>query len=175
VDDDWLNLTVPAQHLYMTLLADPMLNYCGVTDWRIGKLSQRAAENRPTDTLLAAAELSDGFFIVIDEDTEEVMVRSFLRHDPIMKNPRLAVTMSKEFATIGSRKIKAAIVFELQRLKKQNPDWPAWEKPTVMTILKQNAVSAKTLATDLPVAGITYYPNGLPSGLPSAHPSEQAG
>ncbi len=29
-DDDWLNLTVPAQHLYMTLLADPTLNYCGV-------------------------------------------------------------------------------------------------------------------------------------------------
>jgi len=167
-DDDWLNLTVPAQHLYMTLLSDPRLNYCGVTDWRIGKLTQRAAENRPLDTLLAAAELSEAHFIVVDEITEEVMIRSFLRHDPILKNPRLAVTMSKEYGTIGSRKIRAALVFELQKLRKANPAWPAWEKPSVLTILKQNAVSAKELDTDL-VVGASMY---LGSGLPRAYPTD---
>lgn len=167
-DDDWLNLTVHAQHLYMTLLSDPTLTYAGVTDWRIGKLTQRAAENRPLDTLLAAAELSEAHFIVVDELSEEVMIRSFLRHDPVLKNPRLAVTMSKEYGTIGSRKIRAALVFELQKLRKENPDWPAWEKPTVMTILKQNAVSAKTLDTDLPVGAAMY----LGSGLPRAYPTD---
>lgn len=164
-DDDWLNLTVPAQHLYMTLLSDPTLNYCGVADWRPGKLAQRAAENRVSDTVLAAAELSFAFFIVIDEETEEVLIRSYLRHDPILKNPRLAVTMSKEYGVIGSRKIRAALVFELQRLKKENAEWAAWEKPTVKTILRQNSVSAKEMETDLPMALATYLPNGLPSEM----------
>lgn len=165
-DDDWLDLTVPAQHLYMTLLSDPTINYCGVADWRLGKISQRAAENSPRDTLLAAAELSDAHFIVIDEATEEVLIRSYLKHDPILKNPRLSVTMSKQYGVIGSRKIRAALVYELQALKKKNPDWAAWEKPGVMTILKQTAVSAKTMDTDLTQAAAVFLPSGLPSLLP---------
>jgi hypothetical protein len=175
-DDDFLNLTVPAQHLYMTLIGDPTLNYCGVVDWRPGKLSQRAAENPPGATVLAAAELSNAFFLVIDEDTEEALLRSYLRHDPILKNPRLAVTMSKEYAVIGSRKIRAALVYELNRLRKENPDLPAWEKPTVKTVLRQNAVNAKEMDTDLPVAAAQYLPRldlpTLPSGLPSGLPSD---
>lgn len=166
-DDDWLNLTVPAQHLYMTLLSDPTLNYCGVADWRPGKLAQRAAENRAADTILAAAELSYAYFVVIDEETEEVLIRSYLRHDPILKNPRLAVTMAKEYGVIGSRKIRAALVHELSRLRRENPDWPAWEKPQVKTVLKQNAVSAREMESDLPMAVATYFPSGLPSALPS--------
>ncbi|MDR6868949.1 hypothetical protein J2Y69_003575 [Microbacterium resistens] len=166
-DDDWLNLTVPAQHLYMTLLADPTLNYCGVVNWHVGRMAQRAAENTARDTLLAASELSDAHFIVIDESTEEAMIRSYLRHDPILKNPRLSVTMAKEYGVIGSRKIRAALVYELQRLQKAHGDWPAWEKPQVKTILRQNAVSAKTMETDLPLAGQAYFLSGLPSALPS--------
>src|SRR5690606_6747999 len=130
-DDDWLNLTVPAQHLYMVLLSDPTLNYCGISSWHVGRLSQRSAENSPRDTLLAALELAERHFIVVDEETEEVLIRSYLRHDPILKNPRLAVTMSKEYGVIGSRKLRAALVFELTRLKKAHPDWAAWEKPGV--------------------------------------------
>jgi hypothetical protein len=166
-DDDWLNLTVPAQHLYMTLLSDPTLNYCGVADWRPGKLAQRSAENAAKDTVVAALELSYAFFIVIDEETEEVFIRSYLRHDPILKNPRLAVTMSKEYGVIGSRKIRSALVHEVNRLKRENPDWPAWEKPSVRTVLRQHGVSAREMDTDLPVAASMYFPNLFPSGLGS--------
>lgn len=166
-DDDWLNLTVPAQHLYMTLLSDPTLTYCGVTDWRPGKIAQRAAENSAADTTIAAQELSYAYFLVVDEDSEEVMIRSYLRHDPILKNPRLAVTMSKDYGTIGSRKIRAALVFELQRLRKENPDWAAWDKPQVKTILRQNSVNPREMVTDLTQGAATYLPSLLGSGLPS--------
>lgn len=166
-DDDWLNLTVPAQHLYMTLLGHPTLNYCGVADWRPGKLAQGAAENPVAATIVAAQELSYAFFIVVDEESEEVLVRSYLRHDPILKNPRLAVTMAKEYGTVGSRKIRAALVHELNRLKKENSDWPAWEKPTVKTLLRQNSVNAKEMDTDLPFAASMYLGSLLGSGLPS--------
>lgn len=166
-DDDWLDLTVPAQHLYMVLLSDPTLNYCGVAAWHVGRISQRSAENSPAASLLAALELSERHFIVVDESTEEVMIRSYLKHDPILKNPRLAVTMSKEYGVIGSRKIRAALVFELTRLRKANPDWAAWEKPGVKTILRQNAVDAREMETDLPYAASMYLPSVLGSGLPS--------
>jgi hypothetical protein len=163
-DDDWLNLTVAAQHLYMTLLADAGLSYCGVADWRPGKIAQRATENPTTATILAAQELSYAFFIVVDEDSEEVLIRSYLRHDPILKNPRLAVTMSKEYGTIGSRKIRAALVHELTRLRKENPDWPAWEKPSVKTILRQTSVNPREMVTDLTQAVEMFLPSDKGNG-----------
>lgn len=167
-DDDWLDLTVPAQHLYMTLLSDARLTYCGVTSWHPGRIAQRSAENPTNATFLAAQELSYAYFIVVDEETEEVLIRSYLRHEPILKNPRLAVTMANDHATVGSRKIRAALVFELQRLKKENPDWPAWEKPQVKTILRQKAISAREMVTDLEQGAATYLPSLLGSGLGSA-------
>lgn len=164
-DDRWRGLTPMAQWLYMLLLSDPRLSYAGVTDWHPGKLSQRAKECTARDVLIAAAELSDDHFLVIDEDTEEVMIRSYLRHDPLMRNPRLAVTMAKDFGVVGSNKIRAAIVWELQRLKRSEPDLPAWEKPQVKTVLKQNAVNPREMVTDLPVGAATYFGVGLPDGL----------
>lgn len=166
-DDDWLDLTVPAQHLYMTLLSDPTLSYCGVTDWRPGRIAQRAGENPTAATILAGQELSYAYFIVVDEDTEEVLIRSYLRHDPILKNPRLAVTMANDYGTVGSRKIRAALVHELLRLKKENPEWAAWEKPQVKTILRQNAVNPREMVTDLAQGSATYLPSLLPNDLPN--------
>lgn len=164
-DDAWRALTVPAQHLYMLLLSDPRLSYCGVTDWHPGKLAQRSGENRGRDTLIAGAELAEAHFVVIDEDTEEVLIRSYLKHDPLMKNPRLAVTMAKDFGVVASNKIRAAIVWELQRLKKAQPDLGAWEKPQVKTVLRQNAVNPREMVTDLPTGAATYLGAGLGVGL----------
>lgn len=160
-DDNWRKLTVPAQHLYMLLLSDPKLSYCGVTDWHPGKLAQRSGENTGRDALLAGAELSHEHFIVIDEDTDEVLIRSYLKHDPLMRNPRLAVTMAKDFGTVASNKLRAAIVWELQRIKKHQPDLGAWEKPQLKTVLRQNAVNPREMVTDLPVGAATYLGVGL--------------
>lgn len=171
-DDDWRSLTVPAQHLYMLLLSDPKLSYCGVTGWHPGKISQRSGENAGRDTLVAGAELSNRRFVVIDEETEEVLVRSYLKHDPVMKNPRLAVTMTKDYAVVGSKKIRAAIVFELTRLKSAEPDWPCWENPHVKTVLRQTAVSAFDMDPDLPMGAGQYLGVGYPSSYPSSYPSD---
>lgn len=164
-DDAWRGLTAPAQWLYMLLLSDPRLTYVGVTDWHPGKIAQRAKECTPRDVLIAASELADAWFVVIDEETEEVMIRSHLKHDPLMRNPRLAVTMAKDFGAVGSNKIRAAIVHELTKLRRAEPDLPAWEKPQVKTVLRQNAVNPREMVTDLPIGAATYFGVGLPDGL----------
>lgn len=156
LDDDWLDLTAPAQWLYMTLLGDGGLSYAGVTSWHAGKIAQRANEWPVKSVVIAAAELAETHFVIIDEETEEISVRAYLRHDPLMRNPRLAVSMAKAYQSIASRKIRAGIVWELQRLKRDEPDLGAWEKPQVKTILRQNAVSPKEMVTDLPIAASVY-------------------
>jgi hypothetical protein len=117
LDDDWRALTAPAQHLYLVILTDPGLSYAGVAEWKPGRLRQRAQEWNATDLLVAAQECSGRHFLIFDDETEEVAVRSFLRHDGLMKQPRMAVSMASAFGQIGSNKIRAAIVFELSRLR----------------------------------------------------------
>lgn len=149
LDDEWRALTPAAQHLYLLVLSDPQLSYAGVTAFKPAAMANRAAEWSVMALMGSAIELSYAFFLVFDQDTEEVLVRSYLRHDSLMKNPRLAVSMAKAFGTIGSNKIRAAIVHELIRLKKEQPDLGAWDKPQVKTVLRQTAFSAKDLPVDL--------------------------
>lgn len=174
LDDDWRSLTPHAQHLYLVLLTDPGLSYAGVAEWKPGRLRQRANEWNATDLIIAAQECSDRHFLIFDDETEEVSVRSFLRHDGLMKQPRMAVSMALAFGQIGSNKIRAAVVHELQRLKRENPDWEAWTKPQVMTVLKQNAVNPRDMVTDLAIPLGMDLGMRLPLGLGQSQPSVSA-
>src|SRR5690606_36164469 len=41
-DPDFRALPAPAQHLYLTLWTAPRLSYCGVHDWRPGRIAARS-------------------------------------------------------------------------------------------------------------------------------------
>ena len=148
-DADFRDLTDPAQSLYFKLTSHPKLDYCGVTEFHPGRLAAMTLEQTPDDVMIAAQELSDKYFLVIDQDTDEVMVRAFLRWDGLLKQPRLAVSAAKAYGAIASNKIRAVVVHELQRFRRENPDLAAWEKPQVKTVLRQPAVSARETETGL--------------------------
>lgn len=86
-DDDWRDLSPLARYLYLTLLTSPTLNHCGVADWRPARIASlngmTAAEVEDT-----GAELVDALYLVIDEDSEEVLIRSFIRNDHVMPHRR---------------------------------------------------------------------------------------
>jgi hypothetical protein len=148
-DADFRALTDPAQSLYFKLTTHPKLDYCGVAEFHPGRLAALANEHTADMVMIAAQELSDRFFIVVDQSTDEVMVRSFLRWDGLLKQPRLAVSAAKAYGAIASNKIRAVVVHELLRYKRENPDLAAWEKPQVKTLLRQPAVSVRETETGL--------------------------
>lgn len=159
-DDDFRDLTAAAQSLYFKLTSHPKLDYCGCVEFHPGRLAAMSREQTAGDVMIAAQELSDKFFCVFDQSTDEVLVRSFLRHDGLLRQPRLAVSAAKAYGGIASNKIRSVVVHELQRYKKENPELPAWEKPQVMTVLKQSSVSVRQTKTDL-----TFdFPGFLPIG-----------
>lgn len=149
LDDEWRALTKDAQHLYLLLLTDPDRSYCGVVDWRPARIVQRAAEWTLIECMRAAVELSYTHFLVFDQDTEEVMVRSYLRHDGLLLQPRLAISVTNAFGVIGSNKIRAVVVHELTRLRKEQPELAAWDSPQMKTLLRQKSADPKTLDVDL--------------------------
>ncbi|AIY01186.1 hypothetical protein ART_1587 [Arthrobacter sp. PAMC 25486] len=138
-DTHWRQLTRDQQWLYKLILTHPELSYAGVSDWRPGRLMQFSAGTSRQEIERIGAELQAERFILIDEDTEEVLIRSFLRHDGILKQPKLTVSMVNAYAAVASNNIREVIVYELARLHKEAPETKAFENPKVLALLKHPA------------------------------------
>jgi hypothetical protein len=136
VDPDWRDLDDAEQRLYMLLTTHPSLSYAGVADWRPGRLAAMSRNGSREGIELAAKGLQAKRFVFIDEGTEEILIRSFLRHDGLLKQPKLAVSMANAFGAVASREIQMIIVNELQRLNTEHPDWKAFEVAQVKVLLK---------------------------------------
>ena len=74
----------------------------------------------------AAEELAKERYIVIDEGTEEVLIRSYIRNDEVMKQPNLVVAMVGAFAGVASREIRGVIRDEVWRLSVDAPELSCW-------------------------------------------------
>lgn len=174
-DADFRNLTGPAQALYFKLMSHPKLDYCGVTEFHPGRLAAMTNEQTADHVILAAQELSDSFYCVFDQSTDEVMVRGFLRHDGVLLQPRLAVSAAKAYAAIASNKIRAVVVHEIIRFRRENPDLAAWDKPQMKTLLKQQAVSVKDTVTELEWTGFLGYGQGYGQRSDQSLPNAMTG
>jgi hypothetical protein len=136
VDPDWRDLDDAEQRLYMLLTTHPSLSYAGVADWRPGRLAAMSRDGSREGIDLAAKGLQDKRFVFIDEGTEEILIRSFLRHDGLLKQPKLAVSMANAFGAVASREIQMIIVNELHRLNTEHPEWKAFDVAQVKVLLK---------------------------------------
>lgn len=120
-------LTPAAQWLYFRILIpDPKLSHCGVTDWRPKRLINKAAGLTLDYIEAAAAELERERFALFDDNTEEVLVRSYLRSEELLRNPKMAVAVADAYLGVASRQLKAAIASEVHRDKKDHPDYSSW-------------------------------------------------
>lgn len=146
-DPDMRALPFPAQYLYNVLWDHPALSYCGVLDWRPGKWSQLAGGLTPELVRTFAACLQARHFIVVDEETEEVLLRSWVRFDGLMKQPRLAVSFVSAYADLGSNSLRGVVVDELAKLRQREPDLAGFKDKRVTEILGFPRVSARSLPT----------------------------
>jgi hypothetical protein len=142
-DDDFLDLPPAAQHLYLILWTHPDLSFAGVVDWHPPRLAARASGWTTEDVILAGKCLEARLFIVIDEETQECLIRSWARWDGLMKQPILAVSFAKARAGVASRDIRAVLVHEAQKLRKLEPDLPGWAKPQVQELLSNRALDPR--------------------------------
>ena len=169
-DDDWRALTRDGQWLYELLLTHPKTNRAGVCEWHPGRLALMSRGTTVDEIVTMAAELIGTHFIVVDEATGEVVIRSYIKHDGVLKQPNMTTTMANDWAGLASPTIRAVIAFELQKLRDADPGLPAWRNKRVMTILEAHAVNAKALPIAEPLVPTIGLPIALPKALPIGLP-----
>ena len=135
-DQDWRDLPIAQQHLYLLLTSHPTLSYAGVVDWREARLAAMTADATPETIREAAEGLQAERFVFIDDETEEILVRSFLRHDGLLKQPKLSISMVNAYGAIASSRIREVVTHELQRLHSEHPEWAAFGQEKVLALVK---------------------------------------
>lgn len=166
-DPDWLALTATEQQVYIAVLSSKDLSWCGVAPFLPQRYQHLSRDGSLARARKAFEALSNGdpsrAFLVIDHDTAEVAVRSFVRHDQLMKQPNVAIAMARSIERVHSDLIVGVIHGELGRLYYEAPDLAGWERlaiadPDLMAAVESNA-----------------YPNSSAkgSGNPSGNPSRK--
>ena len=161
-DEDFLALPPGAQRLYMFLLSQDDLSYCGVIPLRERRWASKAAGLTVNDIEqdLKALETTGRMFIVTDEDTGELLIRSMIRRDSAWKQPNLLKQARESAEQIESPKIRAVLASELRRL-------PVDDSPS-----EQVRTLVADFISDLDQG--TAYPSAYPHPNPSPDPSENS-
>jgi hypothetical protein len=164
-DEAFLDLTPSAQHLFFVLWTSPSLSYCGTGEWHAGKIAARARGWTASMVNATAVELNTApeQYLVIDPDTEEFLLRSWIKHDGICRRPNMAVSMANARADVASRQLRAVIVHEVRKIAKNESELSAWERDAVKDLLGQKSIDPATLPP--------YNPPIDPRANPSPNPS----
>ncbi|MFF5261312.1 hypothetical protein ACFY4C_20410 [Actinomadura viridis] len=130
-DEVFLALTPREQRLYFFLLSQKDLSYCGVISLRMRRWARSAegltaaqveedlkALSRPFQRSSADGDPVEPSrpLIVVDEDTEEVFVRSLIRLDGIWTMPNVLKAAREAATLVESPTILAELLEELRRI-----------------------------------------------------------
>lgn len=119
-NEDFTNLTAAAQQLYFYIITQSRLDMAGIVQWR-PRMAAKSAADLTVETVEAGLEeLEAAAFVLYDEDTEELLVRSFIRSDEVLRSPNLAVAMVKAWRGTDSPILRKCIAFEVDRLAEED-------------------------------------------------------
>ena len=120
-DDDWRALSVDAQWLYELLISQPTISTAGILPLQIAKWSRYAKGMTAKRVNAALNELIDADFVAVDSETEEVLVRTFIRHDAARAGTGNVMLSALRCANITqSEDLRGVLLTEIHRLER---DW----------------------------------------------------
>ena len=131
-DDDWTVLDSCTQVTYLSLISSPDLSWCGVAPLLPKRLARHSADLSERKVRSSLARLEESKHLIIDRDTAEILVRTYVRHDGILKQPNVTKALVRALDRVHSDALREAVKVELSRLLTDEPDLKGW--PTVQSI-----------------------------------------
>lgn len=138
-DEDWKALSPRAQWFYMLLVSQASINRAGIialTSKRWMRLASGPSVEQ--QIVLAMEELEATRFLVVDRDTEEVLVRSYMRGDGVEKQPNVLKAACRQAREVLSGKVRATLEAELRRLETPNDDAATVLAATISALSKSS-------------------------------------
>lgn len=115
-DRDFLALAPMAQRLYMLLVSQPDVNQAGVMPFRTRRWATLGRGDSIESIEEALAELEQRRYVVVDRDTEELLVRTFIRNDGVWRQPNVFRASMRAVRGTLSRTLRRTLRDEVLRL-----------------------------------------------------------
>lgn len=125
-DPDFRALERDPQRLYLLLISQANLSYCGGLDYIPRRLTSLAADETEETLQDALTTLEKAKFVVADYLMDELLVRSFVRHDGLLGSPNMTKAMLKDRAALLSDHLREAVDCELHRAFIEDPKAKGW-------------------------------------------------
>jgi hypothetical protein len=158
-DTDFLVLAPDPQRMYLFLLSQPDLNHAGLIPLRVRRWAASAATLTLEDVQRALKVLDVARFVLVDEDTEEALIRTLVRNDGIYKQPKVMIRMGQDARLIASQRLRLAFAEEMRRL-------PLGELSGTQRLQAEAVVSSLVAEFDPGGSGSETDLDTLPKGYP---------
>lgn len=168
-DEDFIALPSEPQRLYMFLLSQPDLSHAGLLPLRIRRWATKVGGGTSASVRSALKVLADSRFVLADKDTEELLIRTFVRNDGVYKQPKVMLRMREDARQIESRTLRAAFLAELDHLPlhelSDKPAGPNGDQPSTRELVSR---VVDTLREDfgMAIGGVSDTPGGTHTDTP---------
>jgi hypothetical protein len=175
-DSDFLALDEREQRLYLFLISQPNLNHAGLLPMTLRRWSRKAHGLTSAELEKRLQALETARFIVTDDDTEELLIRSFVRNDGVWKQPKVMGAMVSGAMEISSRRLRRALLAEVDRVPLDDlSDEPGARGPSIRQQVSEHIETLRKAFREpdpTPSGEGSTTPSGTPSGTPSDTPTE---
>jgi len=111
-DADFRQLTPGAQRMYIVLLSDPHRSMIGVLPYRPRAWAATSTFTGLDDVDQAISELSSRRYVIVDMTTDEVLIRTVVKHDP-PRGAKLITAMWRAWERVQSELLQRAVLDEI--------------------------------------------------------------
>ncbi|WP_052493306.1 hypothetical protein [Rhodococcus sp. MEB064] len=115
-DRDFRALTPNAQRVYTILLGEKQTNNAGLMPLMKSKWRKGSDYSTDEDIDGGLRELESNRYVFVDDDTEELLIRSFMRNDGVERIPNVMKNAMKVCRNVESPKLASILVREIERL-----------------------------------------------------------
>jgi hypothetical protein len=100
------------QLLYLALISQPDVSACGRLSVAVNRWTRGMAVERPEEVTEALNALECAGFVWVDYDSDEVVVRTFIKHDNGISNPRRLAAIRNAVTEIASDHLRKRLYNE---------------------------------------------------------------
>lgn len=161
-DPDFLDLSPLTQRMFMFLVSQKDLAHTGVIALRERRWARGSRGLTVEEVRKSLIELAARRFVVLDEDAEELLIRSFIRSDKVYRQPNVLRAAADHLPLISSPAIREELLAELRRILAECPYPEGSAEPLGQMV----ATLEKACRTGTP------NPSRKGSDIPSADPTE---
>lgn len=106
---DFTERSANAQRVYFLLISQPDLAATGVLGLSERRWSKLASDTKRDGIEDGLRELAEHAYVMVDEDAEELLIRTYMRHDGGWRNPNHRKTIAANYQLIHSQKLRAVV------------------------------------------------------------------